>query len=268
MRSLREANFELNIDAVSKIVPWFFGLDHTNYARWLPIHLRDMYRLNNVAPDIASQFKQGRFVVNKTSNNFSSIPIGHAHQQSNALVKGEGGAVGLTENPSAFRRWMVSGTEMSRIINEFETSIAKGSTETKQSAKHHGDSRSLQSLFYRDVTALTRTIEEMGNLFMEETEDLLVLDTKEIMGSDALVRLHKVEELGTAQFESFMITERLVQQSKSLYDPIKRNNLSVFNGPPSKVASKTKQQLSSARHDGLLFFKALCFLSNQGGKPG
>ena len=92
----------------------------------------------------------------------------------------------------------------------------------------------------------------MGNPFMEETEDLLVLDTKEIMGSDALVRLRKVEEVGTAQFESF-ITERLVQQSKSLYDPIKRNNLSVFNGPPSKVASKTKQQLSSARNDGLIF---------------
>ena len=92
----------------------------------------------------------------------------------------------------------------------------------------------------------------MGNPFMEETEFLLVLDTKEIMGSDALVRLRKVEEVGKAQFESF-ITERLVQQSKSLYDPIKRNNLSVFNGPPSKVASKTKQQLSSARNDCLLF---------------
>ena len=147
---------------------------------------------------------------------------------------------------------MVSGPEMARIINEFENSIATGSTQTKQSAKHHKDTRSLQSLFYRDVTALTRTIEEMGNPFMEETEDLLVLDTKEILGSDALVRLRKVEEVGTAHIESF-IAERLVQQSKSLYDPIKRNNLSVFNVPPSKVASKTKQQLSSARNNCLLF---------------
>ena len=133
---------------MSKIVPWFFGLDHTNYARWLPIHLRDMYRLNNVAPDVDSQFKQGRVVVNKTSKNFLSIPIDHAHEQNNALVKGEGGAVGLTENPSALRRWMVSGLEMARIINEFETSIATGSTQNKQSAKHHEDTRSLQCLFY------------------------------------------------------------------------------------------------------------------------
>ena len=39
VRSFREANFELYIDTLSKMVPWFFSLDHTNYARWLPIHL-------------------------------------------------------------------------------------------------------------------------------------------------------------------------------------------------------------------------------------
>ena len=165
----------------------------------------------------------------------------------NALVKGERGAVGLTENPSALRRWMVSG-----IINEFEASMVTECTETEQSEKHHEDTKSLQSLFYRDVVSLTRTIEEMGNPFMEETDDLLALDTKQIMSLDELARLRKVEEVGMAQYQSF-IAERLKQQSKSLYDPIKRNNLRVFNEPPSNVASKTKQQLSSARNDCLLF---------------
>ena len=132
--------------------------------------------------------------------------------------------MGLTENPSALRRWMVSGPEIARIINEFEASMVTECPETEQSAKHHEDTRSLQSLFYRDVVSLTRTIEEMGNPFMEETDDLLALDTKQIMRSGALARLRKVEEVGMAQYESF-IAERLMQQSKSLYDPIKRNNL-------------------------------------------
>ena len=59
-----------------------------------------------------------------------------------------------------------------------------------------------------------------------------------------------------AQYESF-IAERLMQQSKSLYDPIKRNNL-VSNDLASNVASKTaktKQQLASARNDCLLFLR-------------
>ena len=54
---------------------------------------------------------------------------------------------------------------------------------------------------------------------MEETEDLLVLDFKEIIGSNALARLCKIEETGMTQYEAF-ITECLVQRSNSLYDPI------------------------------------------------
>ena len=94
----------------------------------------------------------------------------------------------------------------------------------------------------------------MGNPFMEETGDLLALDTKQIMSSDTLARLRKVEEVGMAQYKS-LITERLMQQSKSLYDPITRNNLRLFNEHASNVASKTKRQLSSAGNDCLLFLR-------------
>ena len=45
-----------------------------------------------------------------------------AHEQGYANVKGEGGAVGLTDNPSALRRWMVAGPDFSRMIQEFESS--------------------------------------------------------------------------------------------------------------------------------------------------
>ena len=149
----------------------------TNYARRLSIHLRNMYRLKDVAPDVAVQFQQGKFAVSKTSKPFLAIPIDQAHERNNALVKREAGAVGLTENPSALRRWMVTGPDIPRIINESEASMITECTENEQSAKHHEVTRGLQSLFYGDVVSLTRTIEEMGNPFMEETDDLLALDT-------------------------------------------------------------------------------------------
>ena len=37
----------------------------------------------------------------RPSEFFSTIPIDQAHEQNNSLVKGDGGAVGLTETPSA-----------------------------------------------------------------------------------------------------------------------------------------------------------------------
>ena len=37
VKSLREANFALYVDCLTKLTPWFFSLDHTNYARWVPV---------------------------------------------------------------------------------------------------------------------------------------------------------------------------------------------------------------------------------------
>ena len=58
----------------------------------------------------------------KTGRAFSAMAIDQAHEQNNAAVKGDGGAVGLTENPAALQRWMVSGPEMARVIEEFTAS--------------------------------------------------------------------------------------------------------------------------------------------------
>jgi len=56
----------------------------------------------------------------KTQNKFSCLPIDQAHQQNNQIVEGSGGAVGLTENPSAFMRWMIVGPEHARLLYGFE----------------------------------------------------------------------------------------------------------------------------------------------------
>ena len=96
--------------ALTELVPWFHALDHTNYARLIPVHLRDMAELSTKHPEVAREFNEGHFTVQKTSNRvFSAIAIDHAHEQNNALIKGDGGAVGLTDNPRALRHWMVAG---------------------------------------------------------------------------------------------------------------------------------------------------------------
>ena len=70
---------------------------------------------------IHEEFKEhGHWVISKSKTRFSSIPIDQDHEQNNGLVKGLGGAVGLTENPSAFRKWMIAGPEKARILKEFE----------------------------------------------------------------------------------------------------------------------------------------------------
>ena len=42
--------------------------------------------------------------MQKTAKAFSSIPLDQAHEQNNALIRGEGGAIGIPENPNALLR--------------------------------------------------------------------------------------------------------------------------------------------------------------------
>ena len=113
VRSFRQSDFKLYIFALMAITPWMFSLDRTNYARWLPVHIRDMAELPNKHPHVYKEFTSGsKFTVQKTTNPFSSIPLDQAHEQNNELIKGDGGVIGITENPNALLRWMVAGPEL------------------------------------------------------------------------------------------------------------------------------------------------------------
>lgn len=96
------------------LIRYFFALDHMSYLRLLPIHLRDLKRH-------IQRHMQSSFFDRKTERRFSSIAIDEAHEQNNAIVKGDGGAIGPTENPTTLRRWMIVGPEISRLVDEFTT---------------------------------------------------------------------------------------------------------------------------------------------------
>ena len=53
VRSLRMSDFGLYIDSLTQLTPWLSALDHTNYARYLPVHIRNMIGLESKHPEIA-----------------------------------------------------------------------------------------------------------------------------------------------------------------------------------------------------------------------
>jgi hypothetical protein len=153
VRSIREADFLLCIDDLTKIVPCiFFALGHIHNVRWRSVHLRDMISLKDSHPEVHSQFLTGNFAFKKTARNFSAIAIDQAHEQINASVKDDGDDVCLTENPAAPRRCMVSGPEMARVVGECYASSEK---RKKTDIRHHEQTKHVQIAFARDVTAST-----------------------------------------------------------------------------------------------------------------
>ena len=127
-------------------------------------------------------------------------------------MKGDGGAVGLTQNPAALRRWMVSGPEMARLIEEFQASMEK--PEEKTDFRHHEQCKSIQTFF--NQVNLTNVIEEMGNPFNDESKDLLVLDSRDIADSLVVDAMRNLKKTGQEQYNTF-VTERLVTQTTYIY---------------------------------------------------
>ena len=187
VRSLQERNFELYKSALISLMPWFFALNHPNYSRWLSVHITDMISLQDAHPSVLKEFQDGNFVVHKTNHRYSSIAIDCAHEQHNKCVKGDGGAIGLMENSSELLRWMVSGPEIARAVNEFETDEDNSHQEqrhTNSSILHHDETKGVQKEFKKSVLKLAATITEMGNPFLETSTDLLVLDSRDIVDAE------------------------------------------------------------------------------------
>jgi len=140
------------LDALTELVPWFFALDHTNYVRWIPIHLRDLTELPTKHPDVVREFNAGNFTIQKTNRVFSVISINQAHEQNNACSKRDGKAVGLTDNPTALQRWLVAGPEVTALIKGFED--AHQLMGRRHEVIHHDQTANVQNVFRKDVCSL------------------------------------------------------------------------------------------------------------------
>ena len=94
-------------------------------------------------------------------------------------------------------------------------------------------------------------IEELSNPFEEESQDLLLLDTKEIADLTAVETVCNAKRISQEQFNAFT-KDCLIDRTKSVNEVIHRNKLPLF-GNSICTASKGKQQPTSLKNDVTLF---------------
>ena len=187
-------------------------------------------------PGVIAQFLvSGNFNVKKTTRAFSAIAFDQSHEKNNATVKGDGGAVGLMENPAALRRWMVSRPALVRVIREFQPSAER---KNRTGILYHQLTKHAHMAFVRDVKSLNCAIGEMRDPCCDESNDLLVLESRELADPVIFTALRHIEMLGQEQYERY-VDDRLVNHTKPIADPIKRNNLSICSRERSQRRSFT-----------------------------
>ncbi|PIK61747.1 hypothetical protein BSL78_01301 [Apostichopus japonicus] len=142
---------------------------------------------------------------------------------------------------------MAAGPEVVRM----NTSSKPRSRDTKEFKPRITPSRKtkiLQVTFAKQVQRMVQVMhEEMGNPFLEETNDLLKLDNKDIVDQAVTTAVCQAVKIGQQQHDDFVT--RLKDQSIPISQPIKKNKLSLFSRPPVRV----KLQVSTLKSDVSLF---------------
>ncbi|CAG2195184.1 unnamed protein product [Mytilus edulis] len=67
---------------------------------------------------------------------------------------------------------------------------------------HHENKTSVQKSFLKDIWSMVEVMNELGNPFMEDSQDLLVLDTKDIAPTSVVDTIRKIEKIGKTQYEN------------------------------------------------------------------
>lgn len=125
---------------------------------------------------------------------------------------------------------MVAGPQISTNIVEYEELLdPNDDTDNHTGDKHHEQTDSWQK-FFKDVSSLVSTMEELGNPFLERSKDLLTLDTLEIMPKGVVESISQLRTKGAEQYKAF-IENRLEINDTAICSTTPRNSFPLFSRP-------------------------------------
>ncbi len=102
----------------------------------------------------------------------------------------------------------------------------------------------------------------MGNPFTEESDELLTLDMANVMDESVVETVRTVEAVGKKQFQTYYKSV-LVDCTSSIHEPIKKNNLSLFERPKPKSKSKQSKAVKNLKNDVSLFSRLYIVAKNR-----
>ena len=103
-------------------------------------------------------------------------------------------------------------------------------------------------------TEYTIFIQELGNPFLEGGGNLMAIHIWDIMDDTVVKTVRNVAKIGEKQSNSFA-NERLVERSKPVTQPLKKNNLPTFTSTNKKTVSKDKTKVEVLKDDCALFLR-------------
>ena len=127
---------------------------------------------------------------------------------------------------------------MTRLQNQFETEyLLVDDPEDPQYFQHHQSGHAAQKSFHKQVRRLFSTINNMGNPFLDDFPELVILDSRNYIDESGVNALRTLESIGKMQYQEHVKCV-LEECSISIHDPIKKNSVAIFKQSRHKIISK------------------------------
>ena len=249
--AVRCGNWDLLLESIRDIIPFFFAYDHINYARYTTVMLADMLSLPDKFPDVYSEFEKGNFSAQISDGSFSRVETDKIIEMTlNKDTKTPGGTTGFSTNPGAVKRWELNASYRAAL----RTCFHKHLNYQKQEHKHPDLT---PSRIQRDNRDVCKIVEILTEAFLNPfTESPLVCISTGIVANETLCNeILNAKEEGTKCMEKF-ISERLSnERDKSFYDPLKKLKLKTFRSMNKYQEYKCKDKTVILHASKDIFFK-------------
>ena len=179
-------------------------------------------------------------------------------------MKGSGGCIGLSENPVAFRCWMLSGPELARLQRQFEEEYLPDTKLGYQHFQNHEQGHATQKASLKLVTSLFKTIQRMGNPFLDDFPELVTLDSRNCVDESVSIALYAMEETGKKKYKDY-VKRVLEDRTSHIHDPIKKNSLALYRRPQPKAISKQGKKIKTLQNNVALFSKLYISMQSREG---
>ena len=97
-------------------------------------------------------------------------------------------------------------------------------------------------------------MEKMGSPFLEESQDLSVLDIQDIIDAWVDNTVRRVQSMGEDQYKTF-VEEHLEKPTERITDTVPQNKLPLLSHPPVTAQSRQQTQLAALKSDCNLLFR-------------
>ena len=236
--SLRTGDFRLFIGCLERFCPIFFAIDHTNYARWISVFVKELKLLKVKDITLFNEFLSGSFSVKYSDGQFSGVGYDQAHEMNNKRMKSKSGFGDLfnNEDSNSLRKLEVVAPE----IDYYMCLMEDGEGE-KKDRKHKEGTHTFCLKFAKDCSSIYNNV--TTNPFIETC--LTKFNTTLIFPDNVTKDMDNVFCVGKRQYEEFQ-EKRFTLGELDIMDKISTNNLLLPSVPQRSKDGVIVMKLSNA----------------------